>query len=138
MTWILPSLAALVCFSGAFLLIARLGGQLGTLTLLTWLLLLQALAAAVHMLATATGPWVSWAVVPTLLLAAGLCYLGNLAQTCALARAPNPGFSLAIIGASMAVVAIVSALVCGAPLGVGKISGVAMCVAGVACVAMSR
>lgn len=138
MAWILPSLAALVCFSGAYLLIARLGGEVGTLPLLTWLLVLQALAAAGQMLAIATGPGLPWAIVPTVLFAAALCYLGNLAQTCALARAPNPGFALAIIGASMGVVAIASALMGGAPMGPGKIVGAGLCLAGVATVAMSR
>lgn len=138
MSWIAASLAALVCFSGAYLVMGRLGGQMGTLPLLTWLLVLQVVPAACHLLATGTRAWVPWPVVPGLLLAAGLCYLGNLSQLCAISRAPNPGFALAIIGASTGVVAVVAALTSGAPLGPGKLVGLALCLAGVVVVSLSR
>jgi hypothetical protein len=138
MPWILAAVIALVCFSGAFLLMGRLGGQLGPLPLTAWLLALQAVPAAGHLAVSGERPWMPWSTVPVLLLAAGLCYAGNLAQTGAITRAPNPGFALAIIGANTGVVALVAALAGGAPLGPGKLAGIGLCLAGVAVVSLTR
>jgi hypothetical protein len=72
------------------------------------LLAVQAVLALGHLLASGARPWPGPATLPLLLGASALCYLGNLAQTHAIARAPNPGLALAIIGASTALVTVLA------------------------------
>jgi uncharacterized membrane protein len=70
----------------------------------------------------------AWLLVAGAALA---CWVGNLAQLDAVNRAPNPGAALAIINASVAVVALAAWPVFAAPLSAGKGLGVALCLVGV-------
>lgn len=138
MPWIPAAVLALVCFSAAFLLIGRLGARMDAVPLTAWILALQAVAGwaqAAPLAGRALPPPGAWGM---LLLASALCYVGNLGQTVAVSRAPNPGFPLAIIGASTATVAIAAAAIAGAPLGAARAAGIALCVAGVAIVVLAR
>lgn len=138
MPWTLAAFLALGCFTAAFLAIARLGQRLDNLPLVAGLLAVQAVLALGHLLASGTRPWPGPAALPLLLGASALCYLGNLAQTHAIARAPNPGLALAIIGASTALVTVLAALLAGTPLGAGRLAGVGLCLAGVTVVGLAR
>ncbi len=138
MTWIPSAVLALVCFSVALLIIGRIGARMDAVPLTAWMLGLQAVAGCIQALpsgARALPPAGAWW---PLLLAAGLCYAGNVGQTLAVSRAPNPGFALAIIGSSTVVVAVAAAVIGGAPLGGVRAVGIALCAAGVGIVVLAR
>lgn len=139
MSWITTSFLALGSFTVAFLLIAHLGQKYsGNFPLVCGLLVVQAVLAVGHSLAAGDKLWVAPNSVPLLLAAGLLCYLGNLAQTHAIVRSPNPGLALAIISVSTVLVTALSALLVGSSLGLGRSTGIILCLIGVAMIGLMR
>lgn len=137
MAWQLSALMALICFSGAFLAF-RATGQSGVspAAMLLPVMTVGAILTACQMAtagATLAMPARAWLMM---LFAAIACWVGNLAQLDAVNRAPNPGAALAIINASVAVVALVAWPLFGDVLSPGKIAGVVCCVVGILIVSM--
>lgn len=132
MPWQLVSVVALVCFSAAFLAFRAAGNAgVGSSAMLLLVMLIGAALTVGQMAISGSGLALSgraWLLVGGAALA---CWVGNLAQLDAVSRAPNPGAALAIINASVAVVALASWPVFAAPLSAGKGMGVALCLAGV-------
>lgn len=132
MPWQIVSLVALVCFSAAFLAFRAAGNAgAGASAMLLPVMLIGAALTAGQMALGGGGQAMSgraWLLVAGAALA---CWVGNLAQLDAVNRAPNPGAALAIINASVAVVALAAWPVFATPLSAGKGLGVALCLVGV-------
>ncbi len=132
MRWQISASVAMLAFSFSFLCFRRLcdGGVPAAVQLVY--------VSAVTMLGCLIVGWRQGAVfalpVPQSAWAVGaglLCILGNVCQIHALGAAKNPGYALAIISASAAVVCVLSALLLGTPLHLTRIAGIVMCGVGV-------
>ncbi len=137
--WLPAALIALATFSAGFLLLARLGSAMSGIVLLATICLGQGCVGLVHGWVGGTGlPSLGWRTWGLLAVVICLLYVGNLAQIRALAAAPNPGWALAVIGGSTAVVCVVAALLGTAPFGALRAVGVALCTLGIVVIALAR
>ena len=133
LTWPWHALIAMCCFASMQLLFAHFtrtglspAGILFFVFGFGWLLYVA------HVATLGTTLPMRPAVLGLLLLAGTLGYVGNLAAVRAVARAPNPGYAVAIFGLQALVVTVVSMMLLGAPLSWVKICGVVLCSFGVA------
>jgi drug/metabolite transporter (DMT)-like permease len=132
MKWQISAWVAMLAFSFSFLCFRRLcdGGvpaavqlvYVSAVTMLGCLVVTWRQGGAF----TLPGPQLAWAVGAGI-----LCILGNVCQIHALGAAQNPGYALAIISTSAAVVCLLSALFLGTPLHLTRIAGIVLCGAGV-------
>lgn len=137
MPWQLAAVISLACFSVSYLAFRGAGNAgAGPAAILLPVMLVGSVLTAGQLVCTGGGQPLSgraWLCI----LGAGLaCWVGNLAQLAAVNRAPNPGAALAIVNASVAVVAVAAWPLFAAPLSVGKGLGVALCLAGILLVSL--
>ncbi len=131
MSWQATSLIAMLCFSVSLLLFRVIGARVSADVLLAHLFVLGSIAYLVHVTLAGRSlaiPWSWWGLI---VAAAAVCYVGNLCQVEALTRAPNPGQALAIINASVVVVALIAVPLFAAPLGGWRLLGIGLCLAGI-------
>lgn len=132
MPWQLSALIALVAFSASYLAFRGAGAVgAGAAAMLLPVLAIGAVLTVVQ--ASVTGaslnmPGRAWLLIGGAALA---CYVGNLAQLDAVTRAPNPGAALAIVNASVVVVALAAWPLFGTPISAGKGLGVGLCMLGI-------
>lgn len=132
MPWQFTALIALLCFSGSYLAFRAAGNAgAGASAMLLPVMLIGASLTAGQMAVSGGGQALSGRAWLFVGVAALVCWVGNLAQLDAIKRAPNPGAALAIINASVAVVAVAAWPLFSAPLSAGKGTGVALCLIGI-------
>lgn len=132
MPWQTASIIALACFSAAFLAFRAAGNAgAGASAMLLPVLLIGAILTTGQMACSGGGQALSGRAWLLIVVAGLACWIGNLAQLDAITRAPNPGAALAIINASVAVVAVAAWPLFAAPLSAGRGLGVALCLLGI-------
>lgn len=132
MPWQLTAVVAMFCFSAAYLAFRAAGNAgAGTAAMLLPVMLIGAALTAGQMVLSGGEQALSGRAWLFIVVAALACWIGNLAQLDAVKRAPNPGAALAIVNASVAVVALAAWPLFSAPLSAGKGLGVALCLVGI-------
>jgi drug/metabolite transporter (DMT)-like permease len=131
--WQWYAAVAMVCFAAMQLLFKQLT-RLGMTPahLLCGVFLFGSAFFLVHVLLARTPSVpVDRTFLGLLAVTGGLGYVGNLCAVRALALAPNPGYSTAIVGVQALVVTLAAAMFAGVALSGVKVAGVLLCVAGV-------
>jgi len=135
--WQWSAITAMGCFAGMQLLFTYLGrrGMPPPATLL-FVFAFGLVLYASHVLIARTPVPVDRTGVMLLALAAVLSYTGNYHALRALALAPNPGYSVAVVSTQTVIVTIAATALLGASFSLAKLAGVLLCGAGVALLAL--
>src|SRR5688500_2171801 len=131
--WQWYALTAMICFAAMQLIFTYLGRRgLDPAAMLLVVFGFGALLYLGHVRIMHTPLAGSRSVVALLITAAVLSYVGNLSALRALAGAPNPGYSVAVVGIQAAVVTVMAIVFLGASFSWIKGIGVVLCALGVA------
>jgi drug/metabolite transporter (DMT)-like permease len=135
--WQWYAVVAMACFAAMQLIfkdLARRGVSSPAMLLVVFAL--GTVLYLVHVRALRTPLPLDGQALARLGVAALLAYVGNFYSVRALAAAPNPGYSIAIVGLQAVVVTLAAVLLFGAALSWTKLLGVVLCFAGLVLVVL--
>jgi drug/metabolite transporter (DMT)-like permease len=135
--WILLCLSAAFCFTGLFLLMKFLQNSgVDSACILLWIFALGTGWNALFVGITAQSVAVSGRVFFIFFCASILSYLGNIAQTRAIALAPNPGYAIALISSQALLTTLLGAFFFGSEFSFMKGVGIGITLIGIALVSL--
>lgn len=131
--WQWYALTAMACFAAMQLVFKYLTARgVTTPAILVYVFGVAAVLYVIHVRAMRTAMPLHTSEIALLVAAAVLSYVGNLCSVRAMAAAPNPGYASAISGVHALVVTIVSIFLFGLAVSWTKLTGVVLCVLGIA------
>jgi drug/metabolite transporter (DMT)-like permease len=131
--WQWYALTAMACFAAMQLIFKYLTARgVTTPALLAYVFGIAAILYIVHVRTMRVAMPLQATEILWLVAAAALSYFGNLCSVRAMAAAPNPGYASAISGVHALVVTVVAIFVFGLAVSWTKLSGVVLCVLGIA------